>query len=366
MDNILGRGSSMKTMDKEKWPVLFLEDTRADIKSLSRKEIFNYGGGTTRRGILGTLDEFYCFHTEYRPVCMGPKIFWKSCGTNSITFKGGRIYGELTPLIMNMLIEVFHLDWIQGWTRDCLRADKRLWAMVLKKKITNPEMLAKKFSKMYFKGEFSYKSIKKYFNEVRWNGISLYDIYYHTTNPDLFIQEYFEDSVKDKLIVDMFVYCRYENTKINPHWSEARLQQEHQQQIRRDHLVELEKMDKKAIAPSYRKDDLELILNEYACGLEGYEMDNCIHRCYWPSVEKGKYLIARGSYNDEYFDLGVWVRSDSISFDQVYKKHNKSVSYETERFCKKWIEDNASDLLEIAKSIAKKAKVSDGVDPFQW
>lgn len=251
--------------------------------------------------------------------------------------------------------------------------------MILKGKITNPEQLAKKYSKMYFKGAYSYKALKIYFESYNSTG-SLWDIYYYTSNPSLWIEKFsalkwenvhqYEEHCN--LVRDILHYAKMENSKVNPTWSYARMASEHQKQIERDNLDQINMYSDEKIATPFERGGLQLILDEREAFIEGTVMHNCVHSCYWRRIKSGEYLIASGVVNDTKIDLGIsiYVYSDPqlgpiphFELSQVHSIYNGSVSGEIHDKCRQWIRENTKALIDTVHQIKAKqlikAKVSD-------
>lgn len=332
-------------------PVIFREDTRFSLEDKSLREIIDRPKIAEVLDILGTKDDFVCHSDVYQSACMAGRKFWKRTASASITFKNGRIYGALTPEITRVLKQGFHLDWMNfNYVTRVIRNDKYLWQQVLSGKITNPEMLLKRFSHRYFKGVYSYGTLKKWFSGYI-NGISLWKAYYYTTNPNLFLEKYMDNESAWNLYQDVLRYCEYDNSTINPLWSLKRLQEEHQKQIEKSILEEAESLSDRNIAEPFTKDGLSLVLNERECYREGSIMHNCVHTCYWKAIEGGNYLLAKGTIGDTKIDLGIRISRGLLFFDQAHSIYNGTVSNEIVNLCNHWITSNKEELLNIVKQI---------------
>ena len=341
----------------------------SNVNNISRRDAITTVICKNVSRISGTKNDFVCGYSQYRLTCLGDRIFWKRETDSFFTFKGGKIYGSLSFTTVDILIEGFNLNWIDAGCKRILRLDKRLWTMVITGKITNPEQLYKRYSKMYFKGVYSYKNLKQAINNLY--GFSLWDLYYYTTNPDLMIEKLnnLYDSDENykirQLIEDCLHYCRIENSKINPSWSLKRLQAEHQAQISRDKKAQIENISNTPIAQRFSKDGITLILDERTCFVEGELMHNCVHSCYWQKINAGKYLLAKGDVNGIHFDLGIDAQSTKYLYiDQVHSIYNGSVSTDIQDYCNKWLKENYDHLAKIC-DIIKVSKVRD-YEPFSW
>ena len=355
----------MKT-SKQTRPCIFLEDTRRNLKGMSRRQAFKSYARPHRIAVYGAREDFSVFYSEYIIEVMGNNVFWKSLGEESMTFKDGKFYGTFSQRVLNIALTAFNIDWpmSSNWIIRLLAHNKTLWAMILKGKITNPEQLAKKYSKIYFKGVYSYKALKVYFESYSSIG-SLWDIYYYTSNPNLWIEKYcalkwendrqYEEHLN--LARDILHYAKIENAKINSTWSYSRMASEHQKQIERDNLDQVNMYSDEKIATPFERDGLHLILDERDAFIEGTVMHNCVHSCYWDRIANGNYLIAKGVVNGVKIDVGISIGysddGDMLRLNQVHSIYNGNVSQEVEQFCLDWIDAYHQDLLEVLNEIRK-------------
>lgn len=360
----------MKARKVSSRPCIFLEDTREEIKNLSRREILNRTIGGVRTSVYGSNSDFTIFRTHYVAEVMGDKQFYKKVNEISLTFKNGKFFGNFTDELLIAIVKVFKLDWTEeNWVRRLLAHNKILWAQIIQGKITNPEQLAKKYSKIYFKGVYSYKALKVYFESYSSIG-SLWDIYYYTSNPNLWIEKYcalkwendrqYEEHLN--LARDILYYAKIENAKINSTWSYSRMASEHQKQIERDNLDQVNMYSDEKIATPFERDGLELILDERSCFFESQIMHNCVHSCYWRRVKRGEYLLVRGDIDGTHINLGIipsYFEDEKLQIEQVHTIYNGSVSLEVREVCQEWIDRNSKELLEVLKEIRDSKKSLD-------
>lgn len=354
----------MKT--KQTRPCIFLEDTRRDLKGMSRRQAFKPYARPHRIAVYGSREDFSVFYSEYIIEVMGNNVFWKSLGEESMTFKDGKFYGTFSQRVLNIALTAFNIDWpmSSNWIISLLAHNKTLWAMILKGKITNPEQLAKKYSKLYFKGVYSYKALKVYFESYSSIG-SLWDIYYYTSNPNLWVEKYcalkwendrqYEEHLN--LARDILHYAKIENAKINSTWSYSRMASEHQKQIERDNLDQINMYSDEKIATPFERNGLQLILDEREAFIEGTMMHNCVHSCYWNKIANGNYLIAKGVVDGVKIDVGISIgysdNGDVLRLNQVHSIYNGIVSQEIKQYCMNWIDAYHQDLLGVLNEIRK-------------
>lgn len=344
----------MKKLTNTQWPTMFKEDTRPQGPFTRKNALDNpWTGVSVWIGGIPTHWTATCRH--YRLTVYGPKVFWKATEVYTLTFKDGRFYGNISPFIP-ALIEAFRLDWIKGssWTRQLLASRKDLWKSVIAGKITNPEALAKAYSRKYFGGVFSYRNLKDYC--IKGSFTPLADLYYYTTNPDLALEKLLkeEDGNFGCIMRDVLMYCKRYNERVNPLWSIKRLTEYHQNQIERRELERLEAIDPKPIAPAFKADGLELILDERTCYLEGCLQHNCVHTCYWRRIKEGRYLVAHGTIHGERITLGITIArfSDcSLRVEQVHTIYNGNPSHEVQQYCLDWVDIHHDELCAVIQSI---------------
>ena len=339
-------------MEREKLHCLYRRDTRRPASSFSREEAVRNRPLAECVNIYGSKEHWAAFSDEYILTCLGPRVFWKKIRTVNTTYKNGKLYGTVDPF-RNQLIEIFNFNWLSSndWALRLLGGKKDLWKDILSDKITNPEMLCKNISKRYFKGAYSYRTLRR-MAEGYNSRVSLWDLYYHSTNPEEALKLLIDPKGMDLFIIeDTIQYCKILDTKFNPLWSMRRIIEEHQKQIEILNARKIEGFSDELLTAPYSSDGLSLILDERTCFAEGCRMHNCVHSCYWRQIADGFYLIAKGEINGEYVDLGMSVTPDAVVFQQVHTIYNGNPSSETIKACHNWITFRQNELQEIAKEI---------------
>ena len=356
-------------MKKEKLTCLYKQDTRLPIDRFSREDIIRNKPTACCISIYGSKERWTAFKDSYVLTCLGPRVFWKKTDTTNTTYKDGKLYGTLATLRV-ILCEIFNFDWIltNDWTLNILLERKDLWKAVFSNKITNPEILCKTVSKKYFKGAYSYKILKEAAKNYR-SRISLWDLYYYTTNPEEALKLLMRQDLNGDFytIEDTIEYCKILNTKFNPLWSMRRILEEHQKQIEALNARKIEEFSDEPLTAPYSSDGLSLILDERSCYIEGFKMHNCVHSCYWNQIKSGLYLIAKGTVNGEYIDLGMAVAPEPeiIVFNQAHTVCNGNISIPVKRFCEEWIRLRQNELMQVVKEI-KSNKKPDAQGCLPW
>ena len=349
----------MKT--KEERPCLFKKDCRVDLKTRSRGDLLKSPVQGYITGMIGDSSYWTIYYNEYNSCVMGPSVFWKKIRHTSVTFKGGKLYGDKDAPLYAKAAEVLGLEWANyQWVPRLLRNNKTLWQMVFSKKITNPEALAKRYSKLYFKGTYSYRSLKEYF--TRHSGVSLYDIYHYTSNPNLFLERLHKKEYPQDLLFDILKYCSYTNTKMNPAWSVRRMAEYHQEQIEEELKEEVSSKSTVNITEPVELDGLSCILNERDAFMESQLQHNCVYRCYWHQVEAGKYLVFKGNFCDRRVTLGIRIipiaDNYEFKFDQIHTIYNGCLDKSAYNKALQWMAKHKDSLIELVKDINKKLKLS--------
>lgn len=353
-------------MKKEKLHCLFRRDTRRPASSFSREEAVRNKPLAGCTSIYGSKEHWAAFQDEYVLTCLGPRVFWKKVRTVNTTYKNGKLYGTVDPF-KNELIQVFNFNWLStnDWTLRLLSNKKDLWKDILSDKITNPEMLCKTISKRYFKGAYSYRTLRRMAEMGCTGRVSLWDLYYHSTNPEEALKLIIDPNIDSFIIEDTIQYCKILNTKFNPLWSTRRITEEHQKQIEILNAQKIEGFSNELLTAPYSSDGLSLILDERSCFAEGCKMHNCVHSCYWNQINSGLYLIAKGTVNGEYIDLGMSVTPESIVFNQAHTVYNGNVSTPVKRFCEEWIRLRQNELIQVVKEIKSNKKL-DAQECLPW
>jgi len=342
-------------MKKQELNVLYKWDSRRLLEGYSREDVVTHGISGSTIAIYGDKSHWTAFKDHYVLTVMGTRLFWKKTKTEQATFKDGKFYGSILPF-REILLGVFHLDWINNnkWTLGILDTRKDIWKLIFQNRITNPEMLAKYFSKKYFKGVYSYRTLKEAFSAYGLR-VSLWDLYYYTINPEenlkCLTNSYLRGLGERR---DILYYAKILNEKVDFRWSENRLRRVHQEQIEKLAAAKADKYSSTPIVEPFQEDKLSLILDERSCFIEGNKMHNCVHSCYWRSIEGGQYLIARGEIDDEYVDFGIRLKDKELEVDQIHTMYNGRASNDTLRYCKDWLVRNGEKLFSIIQNIRLK------------
>lgn len=339
----------MKTKEKEKLPILFHSDTREPLENYNRYIAVRSSVCNTVITVRGDKEYFVAFLTHYKLSVNRDKIFWKKIQEYNLTYKVSdkthrhMFYGNIEPFVF-ALTRAFKLDWIPRDLLAVLGKRKDLWIEVISGRITNQEKLLKYFSKKYFRGVYSYRTLLAAYTNTSYP--PLWDLYYYCANPEIGLKTYSKKTVYH----DILFYCKVLNEKYNPLWSDRRLKEYHQYQIEKVHSLEAEEYSNVPIIPHYENKGINLILDERSCFIEGQSMHNCVHS-YWNRIKNGKYILARGFVNDEYINMGI---TSDLCIDQIHTKYNGVATEDTLAYCRSWLEDNKEELSKIVEAIKAK------------
>jgi hypothetical protein len=357
-------------MKESKYPVVLyhaVDYSEENPQQLSRIEILDSSPitkseVTVREGQTGWVS----IYTISQLTVLGHRIFWKQTKKSILTFKDGKLFGDISEH-MHHLIKALHLDWMLGinvWCLRLLRERKDLWTLVFKGKITNPEVLAKTFSKKYFGGAYSYKTLRRFCENPYISRCQslLWNLWYYTTNPELALAKFIE--AQDAGDPWEFASTRtleeamYTGEKINPLWSTRRLY-EVQEDITLTLATErAKKYSDEPIAPPVEEDGVSLLLDKRSTAFEGCFMHNCVFSNYWKRILRGKYLIGRTKgKRGRPLDVGIAVNMTAhpkgwkFQLDQLYGRYEASPTEEEMDFCTQWVEAHQEVLLKTFSAI---------------
>ena len=137
---------------------------------------------------------------------------------------------------------------------------------------------------------------------------------------------------------------------IDLNWSDKRLEQFHQEQIR---IVNALAIASKPQTPIFDQlignEHITMLNNEREIYEEGLTMQHCIHSCYFNRIKKQEYIAFHMTFPED-CTFGVKILDDQPFLDQIYLKYNNPVQRETSRIAEKFIEKYNEQLLKLLKS----------------
>jgi hypothetical protein len=137
---------------------------------------------------------------------------------------------------------------------------------------------------------------------------------------------------------------------IDLNWSDKRLEQFHQEQIR---IVNAVKIASKPQTPIFDQlignEHITMLNNEREIYEEGLNMYHCIHSCYFNRIKKQEYIAFHMTFPED-CTFGVKIASGEVILDQIYLKYDKPVQNETRRIALDFIKKYAKQLSKLLKS----------------
>lgn len=338
---------------------------RENIEGMSYTQLRKHTHRPIEAHVTVVVDDEHIYIGQFRTdiVFVGRKHFAKSCTEFNCTYKikQRKWYGN-DPMSMNVgllrsVLETLHIDWalnmiINDPVTSSFVRRKVILADILRGKIISEEGFYKAILKRVYRVKLPVKSIKQYVlhgGDVR---APLHDIMDFTTNPDIYIDIMVnsENHEVRRLLADSLLYAADEDKKINPKWSQKRLQEEHQQQIYRAEQYEIDSKDSRRIYDDDIVDALKrwgvyLIDSEKEAFAYGLSFSNCVHRCYWDKIKYYKYMAFVTTINDETVMVGLNMSKEGLSVNQIYKPYNASPSLPTKISITKFVNEHQIILL---------------------
>jgi hypothetical protein len=226
------------------------------------------------------------------------------------------------------------INWILDVPAKIL--NNRIVESIVKGLCTRPEHVYKRYMQ-YMGIKASDRVSWKHFSQCLKSYLPLHDILSYSLSKASAI-DYFAENHFSSLDSDLLTYAIKFDQTIDFRWSERRKREEHLKQIQRDSIEN----NKLSDSPLYTREalslfnkyspyELELLNTERDIFVNAQYMGNCTHRCYYPKIKRGAYILFRGKWEDEIFNIGFNVSTDgSISFDQCHGRYNSYLEYTSE------------------------------------
>lgn len=353
-----------------------LTPVKREIDTLTPQQArFNFYQGK----YSGSYHVSYVLDDEEKLCCvdkmMIPKfnksIYFTNANVDGLTFNKktkkvhiwfGRSLKSFIELgIFSHFMRITENEWFNNMPRGLkVMVNNTILSQILSKKITNPEQYVKKFISMTLKAKnvVHWRLVKEY-AIITSNPFMISDFINYTTNPNVCLSKLidihhkrskvtlFDSTVElnrqQDNILDSIKQCQMLDKKINPNWSDKRLEKEHMELTRK--VAEMKLGEKSDIdIPYYGADSLELpnsssfIRNERGLFLEGQEMSHCVYT-YWGRVRDKKYFVIK-CHTPERCTVGITFNSKNEAFlHQIYLKYDKPVKQETREIFEEWLKD---------------------------
>ena len=310
--------------------------------------LHNYGKELVR---YQNLDRYASLeHIDYKLKFSGKAFFLKQNNTAKFLYdkeKKKIIYNNYNrDMLLDDLCRLPHFDWLKhGRDIGNIHATVLSGAVVrdiLLGKLTNCEYIVKQYIKSLHVKNINWKTYISYLNHLYYPALTLKWLDYATTDPNA-AMEYLSksDNSRKRLFRDMINQALALGKKINPKWSEKRMDEEHTKMTRE--IMQAEIKEKKQI-PVHK----DCPMFKYPCKIlnterdvfdEGLEMHHCIYTNYWNRIRDKRYLGIAFT-QPERFTLGLRASENGYEFDQAYLKYDKMISEESQLMIDTFLNDS--------------------------
>lgn len=301
-------------------------------------------------------------HLYYKKTChqicrIGRTFFIKKIQVASvyITPKSVRInFPNKEPFI-----EFLQLLNIKLWKdiRDCSESHILNKPSILKDVLTghiyNDETLWKRYALHAFKlKNVSWKDFKTCYN----HHFNILDIVHFTKNVDnslrILAKECELSPCYGKITVlrDVLKLAVKLNQVVDLNWSDKRMEQFHQEQVRIDNAIKIANMPQNPIFDQIiGNEHITMLNNEREVYEEGLNMHHCIHSCYFHRIKKQEYIAFHMTFPED-CTFGVKIASGQVVLDQIYLKYDRRVQDETRQAALDFIKKHSKQLSKMLKS----------------
>lgn len=295
-------------------------------------------------------DNWYMYHRTVDIRRRGVSFYPKSKLSMLLSIVDGKL--SIREITWRHIYELHsRYEWLSQITSSKFGGavtNKTLLKEVLVGNITNPEA----YYKWILKHTYRIDSIPwKLFRDYAKSHMraSIFDIMEATINPKLALEAYLRASNDSdwrfrNLLEDSIITALRLGEKINPQWSEKRLQAEHQRHIEMIQLRKIEAMDHNPASHIFDAFDfpegVKWLNTEGEVFKEASKMHHCLHSNYWKHIKKGDYVAFAIDHNGEHFTLGCRFNGDFCMYDQAHTIYNGGVSHANSM----WINDFIQDL----------------------
>ncbi len=295
-----------------------------------------------------------------------PNVTWKNViviEKNKITVK------QLDVNALKAFLSIIGIDIINNfdeYSKNYL-LKKTVIADILRKKVYNEKTLYKcVLSKIYRIKELNWKLYRSYLH----NGchLSLYDLKEFTKDVNksvgvlVSLQNY---NQKYTLLSDILNCAIKLNEVVDFTWSEKRLKEEHDRQIR---LLNYKQISKKENTPVYDLDidtpTVKLLNTEKDVFIEGMSMNHCLYSCYWAQIKNKQYLAFHMT-SPEDCTFSVKIRNHQLVMDQIYLSHDRPVQNTTRLTALEYIKSFESELTDVLTEHKRMTYTNPGIDAVE-
>ena len=136
---------------------------------------------------------------------------------------------------------------------------------------------------------------------------------------------------------------------IDLNWSDKRMEQFHQEQVRIINALEIASKPQTPIFDQLiGNEHITMLNNEREIYEEGLNMHHCIHSCYFNRIKKQEYIAFHMTFPED-CTFGVKIASGEVILDQIYLKYDKRVQDETRQVAIDFIKKHSKQLSELLK-----------------
>lgn len=300
-------------------------------------------------------------HLYYKKTChqicrIGRTFFIKKLQVGSIYITPRSVKTNFPS--RETFAEFLQLLNIKLWkdTRECSEYHLLNKPSILKDILTghvyNDETLWKRYALHAFKlKNVSWKDFKVCYN----HNFNILDLVHFTKNVDNSLRILAKECElnpygKITTIRDTLKLAVKLDQVIDLNWSDKRLEQFHQEQIRIDNAV---KIASKPQTPIFDQlignEHITMLNNEREVYEEGLNMHHCIHSCYFNRIKKQEYIAFHMTFPED-CTFGVKIASGEVILDQIYLKYDRHVKDETRQVARDFIKKHSKQLSKMLKT----------------
>jgi hypothetical protein len=297
----------------------------------------------------------YWSYTEMKPRFENNRLFYSRNNKYGATYEkktnkfkiwfGTPVY-TIPSFIIDSIVTHFQIDWficLPNSLTSLLNAT--MLAGMIKGKITNPRDYIKAYLKTspYKKQDVSIELFYKTFGGGNINSPKFFrKILEYSTNINHALELITKMHYPPHYVNDLYDQAAVLNRKVNPRWSQKRMDLIHSQWTRE--IMEIEIKSIKAhdykYSPTNLPTGISLITDNYMLFEEGSIMKHCVYTNYESKIRRREYFAFR--YDREGVRATVGIRrnhaTEKCVLDQMYGIGNSPISEEHKEIVKQWLE----------------------------
>jgi len=329
------------------------------LNSSPEMQRYNFHKGKTYPFQYATKKEtethVYWSYTEMKPRFENGRLFYSRNNKYGATFEkktkkfkiwfGVPIY-SMPPIVTENILNHFQIDWYKNMSpamQSLINAS--MLGRMIKGKITNPRDYVKSYLKTspYRKQDVSIELFYRTFSTGNINSPKFFrKILEYSTNINHALELIGKVNYPPHYIVDLYDQAATLDRRVNPKWSQKRMNEVHTEWTREIMGMEIKsiKPHDYEYSPISLPTGISLILNNYELFEEGTTMKHCVYTNYENRIRRKDYFAFR--YDREGIRATVGVRrnhaTETFVLDQMYGIGNSSISEEHKEIVKQWLE----------------------------